>query len=150
MRKIVTMWIYVIYSQKGMDSMEFWSEVLERIRWKIPKASYDMWFARTEAEWNGDVLYILTENQVCKDWLSNRYKKFIALTVEEMTGEKVQLQIVNKDVNERKINYNPKAPYEEIKNFILQQNIMINRLQKRVRELEKKVVYLEAGDRIVR
>ncbi|MEK4255166.1 DnaA N-terminal domain-containing protein [Ureibacillus sp. FSL K6-2830] len=30
--------------------MEFWSEVLERIRWKIPKASYDMWFARTEAE----------------------------------------------------------------------------------------------------
>ena len=130
--------------------MEFWSEVLERIRWKIPKASYDLYFAKTEGEWNGEVLCIFTENQFSKDGLNHRYKNIISLTVEEMTGKKAQIRIVNKNAGEEQLpNENSNAPFEEIKSFILQQNRMINRLQKRVRELEKKVGYLE-GERIIR
>lgn len=134
-----------------MNKMEFWSDVLERIRWKIPKASYDMWFARTEAEWNGEVLSIVAENQFSKDWLNRRYKKMIALTVEETLGYEVQIQIISKDAYEQKLlpTASEKAPYEEIKSFIVQQNMTINKLQKKVRELEKKVVHLEQLDRIM-
>lgn len=131
--------------------MEFWSDVLERIRWKIPRASYDMWFARTEAKLDGEVLSIITENQFSRDWLNSRYKKMIALTVEETLGYKVDIQIVSKDSYEKeKIQSSlQKAPYEEIKSFIVQQNMTINKLQKKVRELEEKVVHLEQLDRIM-
>ena len=75
----------------------------------------------------------------------------IALTVEETLGYKVDIQIVSKDSYEKeKIQSSlQKAPYEEIKSFIVQQNMTINKLQKKVRELEEKVVHLEQLDRIM-
>lgn len=137
--------------KKGLGIMEFWSEVLKRIRWKIPKASYDLYFASTEGEWNGDVLTVYADSQFSKEGLNDRYKNVIAWTVQEMTGKKVQIQIESKPSEGSPLpNFHPKAPYEEIKTFILQQNVMINRLQKRVRELEKKIVYLEEGTRIMK
>lgn len=136
------MWLERFLTKKGMDIMEFWPKVLERIRWKIPKASYDLYFAKTEGEWSGEVLYVFTDSQFTKECLNHRYKKIIALTVEEMTGKKAEIQIVNKESNELPLIHS-KTTYEEIKTFILQQNMMINRLQKKVKELEKKVVFLE-------
>lgn len=129
--------------------MEFWSQVLERIRWKIPLASYNKWFAQSEAKWDGDVIFIIVENQFKKDWLNNRYKKLIASTVQETFGKEVEIQIVSKDEQNHLSTDLLKAPYEEIKTFIVQQNLTINKLQKKVRELEKKVVYLEQLDRIM-
>jgi len=117
--------------------MEFWPEVLERIRWKIPKASYDMYFAKTEGEWSGEVLYVFTDSQFTKEGLNHRYKKIIALTVEEMTGKKAEIQIVNKESNELPLIHS-KTTYEEIKTFILQQNMMINRLQKKLKSWRRK------------
>src|SRR5690554_5001906 len=142
---------YII--RRGFDSMDFWSDVLERIRWKIPKVSYDMWFSRTEVELDGDVLIVKVENQFSKDWLNSRYKKIIALSVYETLGKKYKIQIETKDRPKGKENPISKTisqnPYDEIKNFIAQQNITIKNLQQKINELEKKVVLLEEVDRIM-
>ena len=57
---------------ENIDSM--WNQVLEKIKKKISKPSFETWLKATKAHTlKGDILTVVAPNEFNRDWLEERY-----------------------------------------------------------------------------
>ncbi len=62
---------------------------------KVSKPSFDTWLKATKAEIiQNDTITITAPNEFARDWLENRYIKFIAETLQDITGAELKVKIV--------------------------------------------------------
>lgn len=132
--------------------MEFsWEAILEKIRTRISKPSFETWFKSTAAEINGDKITIIAPNSFGRDWLDHHYKQLIGDIVEETLGNHYEI-VFTHDSGERfdeikstssvieNVNDTPNFDYvfRQLGNIFQKQHEKIVELEKRIELLEKK------------
>ena len=71
-----------------IDNKKLWDNALNEIELTISKASFGTWFKHTHIIKNEDgVVFISVPNAFVKDWLSNKYHKFIIKALRELDSE---------------------------------------------------------------
>ena len=61
-----------------MDNKQLWENVLVDIELNISKANFSTWFKDTHiTKFDAGVVYLNVPNEFVKDWLFNKYHKFI-------------------------------------------------------------------------
>lgn len=133
-------------------SMELWPEVLNEIRKKLSKPSFETWLANTSAEIDGDVIIVKANNSFAADWLTTRYKLLIFETVKDVTGRTFEIEVIGENEQfatkplpsqkERE-----RSPDHEWKILIEEQNKLIMKLQEKMEELEKRIDDLEGTEK---
>ncbi|RXJ02847.1 chromosomal replication initiator protein DnaA [Anaerobacillus alkaliphilus] len=74
---------------------DLWDKALEAMEAKVSKPSFDTWLKATKAEIiQNDTITITAPNEFARDWLENRYIKFIAETLQDITGAELKVKIV--------------------------------------------------------
>lgn len=74
---------------------DLWNKALEEMEAKVSKPSFDTWLKATKAEMiRNDTITITAPNEFARDWLENRYLKFISETLKEITGAELKVKIV--------------------------------------------------------
>lgn len=74
---------------------DLWNKALEAMEAKVSKPSFDTWLKATKAEIiQNDTITITAPNEFARDWLENRYIKFIAETLQDITGAELKVKIV--------------------------------------------------------
>jgi chromosomal replication initiator protein len=72
-----------------------WNQVLERIKKKISKPSFETWMKATKAHaLKGDTLTVIAPNEFNRDWLEDRYADLIADLLFELTGEELEAKFI--------------------------------------------------------
>ncbi len=66
---------------------ELWQNILNEMKSKISKPSYETWLSHTTVKDLSDgELTVLVPNEFIKNWLDQRYKEVIDTLLYEMTG----------------------------------------------------------------
>lgn len=74
---------------------DLWNKALEAMEAKVSKPSFDTWLKATKAETiQNDTITITAPNEFARDWLENRYIKFISETLQDITGAELNVKIV--------------------------------------------------------
>lgn len=74
---------------------DLWDKALLEMEAKVSKPSFDTWLKATKAEMiQDDTITITAPNEFARDWLENRYIKFIAETLQDITGAELKVKIV--------------------------------------------------------
>lgn len=74
---------------------DLWNKALEEMEAKVSKPSFDTWLKSTKAELiQNDTITITAPNEFARDWLENRYLKFISETLKDITGADLKVKIV--------------------------------------------------------
>lgn len=120
--------------------MELWAKVLDRIRGEISKPSFDTWFTQTSAEIEDDVIVVTASNAFAADWLVERYKPLIFETVREIKGRPYEIEIFSSD--QTLVKEDSSYSYN-LKNLIEEQNKLLKKQQKKIDELEQRILKLE-------
>ncbi|GHH99737.1 DnaA N-terminal domain-containing protein [Neobacillus kokaensis] len=128
--------------------MDIWIEVLKKISEKISKPSFETWFTGTEAEVDDDFLWVKAQNSFTADWLEERYKSLISETVRELTEKTYEIKITSMDERFEKEtptiqNDSQLLSYDELKNHIQEQSLLISKQQEKIEELEQRIEALE-------
>ncbi|MBD7939576.1 chromosomal replication initiator protein DnaA [Cytobacillus sp. Sa5YUA1] len=97
---------------------DLWQQALAKIEKKISKPSFETWMKSTKAHTlQGDTLVIKAPNEFARDWLEERYSLLISETIEEVTGEQLEVKFIipqNQDEEELEaISPAKKKPVEE-------------------------------------
>ncbi|MGO4890479.1 DnaA N-terminal domain-containing protein [Anaerobacillus sp. MEB173] len=71
------------------DTDELLHKVLNAVKSKISRPSYQTWFTNITMTLDEEILTIISENEFQCDWLENRYRTLIEEIVEEITGQKL-------------------------------------------------------------
>ncbi|MCF6095094.1 chromosomal replication initiator protein DnaA [Microaerobacter geothermalis] len=72
-----------------------WQEVLDSIKNKISKPSFETWLKSTEAvSLNNNVLIINTPNEFVRDWLETKYSPLISETLLQLVGSEIKVRFV--------------------------------------------------------
>jgi len=78
-----------------MDEKELWQAVLNEIELKISKANYITWFKNTYiASKNKGVVSVAVPNGFSKEWLENKYNKYILKSLRNNANEVKEIQYV--------------------------------------------------------
>ena len=78
---------------ENIDSL--WNQVLEKIKKKISKPSFETWMKATKAHTlKGDNLTVIAPNEFNRDWLEERYADLIADLLFEVTGEEIKAKFI--------------------------------------------------------
>jgi chromosomal replication initiator protein len=86
---------------------DLWTQALEAIQGKLSKPSFETWLMSTKAvDYYDDTLVISAPNDFTRDWLASHYVDLIRDTLAEITGQKIEVRIVNaapveKDVEQK-------------------------------------------------
>ncbi|WP_339226085.1 DnaA N-terminal domain-containing protein [Oceanobacillus sp. FSL K6-2867] len=67
--------------------MGIWSEVLDIIKERISKPSFDTWFKKTSIEMKDDTITVYAPNEFGRDWIETQYNDLISEIVEAVTGK---------------------------------------------------------------
>lgn len=118
-----------------------WEDVLENIKTKISKPSFETWIAKTTAEVEDDVVFVKAQNDFAADWLDSRYKTLIFDSIKEVLGHTMEVEI-GIDKNRPLIwtpSEDPSYPnaYEELKSLIKAQQKKIDELEERIHHLDQ-------------
>jgi len=71
-----------------MTKEELWQAVLAQIQFKISKANFATWFKNTQiVTKNGGEIIVSVPNAFSKEWLEQKYNKFILKTLHELDKE---------------------------------------------------------------
>lgn len=84
-----------------MNEQELWQKVLTSIELQISKANFVTWFKSTYvSSWKNSVVSVAVPNGFTKEWLDNKYNKFILKALREVTSEikEVRYVIENKKI----------------------------------------------------
>ena len=74
---------------------DLWDKALQEMEAKVSKPSFDTWLKATKAEIiQDDTITITAPNEFARDWLENRYIKFIGETLQDITGAELKVKIV--------------------------------------------------------
>lgn len=72
-----------------------WEQVLETIKTKMSKPSYETWFKSTKATlMDEETLIVTAPNEFARDWIESRYETLISDTVFEVSGQRMQIKFV--------------------------------------------------------
>jgi chromosomal replication initiator protein len=64
--------------EQNFDAKSLWDKVLSEVELSVSKANFSTWFKDTEiAKQEDGVIYVAVQNAFVKDWLFNKYHKFI-------------------------------------------------------------------------
>ncbi|MDC3418371.1 DnaA N-terminal domain-containing protein [Aquibacillus salsiterrae] len=85
-------------------SSELWSEVLDKLKGKLNKPSFETWFFETTADIKNDVITVKAKNTFSKEWLEHRYKSVIFEALREVSGQTFEIEFVS---SETKVQYVP-------------------------------------------
>lgn len=78
-----------------MDLKQLWENTLVDIELSISKANFSTWFKNTSIQKvDGGVIYLGVPNQFVKDWLANKYHKFILKTLRSFSPDVRGLEYV--------------------------------------------------------
>ncbi|NGP45196.1 chromosomal replication initiator protein DnaA [Bacillaceae bacterium SIJ1] len=91
------------------DLTEFWERTLEKIKTKVSKPSYDTWLKSTKAyDLDRSLLTVSVPNEFARDWLEDKYTDLVAATIEEITGDALEIKfIIPQDREEETIEPKP-------------------------------------------
>lgn len=111
-----------------MNNSELWQYALSEIEFQISKANYVTWFKNTYINSKkGGVVFLAVPNGFSKEWLQNKYNKYIlkALRDQDNTVKEIKYVIENKKplmVLPEKINLNKELEETQLKFEELQIN----------------------------
>ncbi len=74
---------------------ELWNEILDKMKEKISKPSFETWLKHTEArDLQDDTFFVSVPNEFTKNWLDQRYTQVISSLLYEVTGAKLQVKFI--------------------------------------------------------
>src|SRR5690625_2842640 len=74
---------------------ELWDEILDKMKEKISKPSFETWLKHTEArDLKEDTFYVSVPNEFTKNWLDQRYTQVISALLYEVTGVNLQVKFI--------------------------------------------------------
>ncbi|HLR59384.1 MAG TPA: chromosomal replication initiator protein DnaA [Pseudogracilibacillus sp.] len=74
---------------------ELWNEILDKMKEKISKPSFETWLKHTEArDLQDDMFFVSVPNEFTKNWLDQRYTQVISSLLYEVTGAKLQVKFI--------------------------------------------------------
>src|SRR5690625_2646146 len=74
---------------------ELWDEILDKMKEKISKPSFETWLKHTEArDFKEDTFYVSVPNEFTKNWLDQRYTQVISALLYEVTGVNLQVKFI--------------------------------------------------------
>lgn len=77
---------------------ELWNDILNKMKEKISKPSFETWLKHTEArDLKDDVFFVSVPNEFTKNWLDQRYTQVINSLLYEVTGAKLQVKFIIPD-----------------------------------------------------
>src|SRR5699024_2549827 len=104
---------------------ELWNEILDKMKEKISKPSFETWLKHTEArDLQDDMFFVSVPNEFTKNWLDQRYTQVINSLLYEVTGSKLQVKFIIPDdqvdnIKSDKMNLNQiKKPDNSIINML--------------------------------
>ncbi|WP_147535189.1 DnaA N-terminal domain-containing protein [Bacillus marasmi] len=136
--------------------MEQWNEVLDQIKQKIGRPSFETWLKNTSAELSDDELIVKTQNEFQADWLEERYLTLISETVENVMEKNMKIVFSYPDGTDLRrqpsTNRSNNSAYEELRDQLIEHQEKIKHLEQRVNLLEgvtTKFVYINDTNRKV-
>jgi hypothetical protein len=129
-------------ARKFSTILQMWVDVLEKIKNKISKPSFDTWLSNTQIEKDDEVLIVKAKNEFQRDWLEERYKTLIFETVKEVAGETYEIEFISENdllqPQEPSLSSRERLrPHDELLNLIRKQQEKIQELEKRIEILEQ-------------
>lgn len=104
---------------------ELWNDILNKMKEKISKPSFETWLKHTEArDLQDDMFFVSVPNEFTKNWLDQRYTQVINSLLYEVTGSKLQVKFIIPDdqvdnIKSDKMNLNQlKKPDNSIINML--------------------------------
>lgn len=104
---------------------ELWNDILNKMKEKISKPSFETWLKHTEArDLQDDMFFVSVPNEFTKNWLDQRYTQVISSLLYEVTGAKLQVKFIIPDdqvdnIKTDKMNLNQlKKPKNSIINML--------------------------------
>lgn len=135
--------------KKVIEMVKLWESVLEELRTKISKASYETWFKSIATEITDNTILIKAPNSFARDWIAKHYESKISEILTEKTGKTYELIIVNSENRPSNIESNSSDlhatsnVYNKLINVVKEQNKLLRDQQERIDALEKRVHNLE-------
>ncbi len=83
-----------------VDNKQLWEQALSQIELSTSKANFGTWFKNTYIHKNEEgIIYLSAPNTFVKDWLRNKYHKFILKALRDISPEVRNLEyiIIRKD-----------------------------------------------------
>lgn len=77
---------------RGCCSVEVWSEVLDIMKERISKPSFDTWIKETSIEMKDDTITVYAPNEFARDWIEIQYNDLISEIVEIVTGKSYKFE----------------------------------------------------------
>ncbi|WP_243298968.1 chromosomal replication initiator protein DnaA [Bacillus litorisediminis] len=78
---------------KNLDDL--WEKVLESVKKKISKPSYETWLKSTKAHsLKENTLDVVAPNEFARDWLEGHYSQLVSNILFELTGEKLEVKFI--------------------------------------------------------
>lgn len=73
---------------------DFWENVLEKVKSKLSRPSFNAWFEPTRGILQDGTLTIIAPNEFTADWLQARYEELIWSVIHEMTDEDIAIKFI--------------------------------------------------------
>ncbi|MBM7840983.1 chromosomal replication initiator protein [Alkalihalobacillus xiaoxiensis] len=74
---------------------DLWNKVLEEMKKKVSKPSYETWLKATKATtMQNDVIVITAPNEFARDWLEDHYSRLTSDIIEQLTGARLAPKFV--------------------------------------------------------
>lgn len=122
-----------------MQAEALWSNMLDRIKQEISRASFDTWFTNTKANAaeNG-VLTVEVDNAFQRDWLQERYAQLIERMLLELSGTEWTVELIE---NRERFSLENRDTWTRSSYTFSEPDLLsrIEKLEARVEELEAKI-----------
>ncbi|MET3699781.1 chromosomal replication initiator protein DnaA [Bacillus oleivorans] len=78
---------------KNLDDL--WDKVLENVKKKISKPSYETWLKSTKAHaLKDDTLDVVAPNEFARDWLEGHYSQLVSNILFDLIGERLEVRFI--------------------------------------------------------
>ncbi len=124
-----------------MNNQELWQAVLGQLELILSKASFTTWMKNTSiVSQNSNETVIAVPNGFTKEWLENKYHKFILKSVQDITGEAKTVKYIIGTVASNSI----KESFEEKNNQKIKNAEEIKQEKTRKKTIENNCVFVES------
>lgn len=123
------------------DGFELWDEVINKLRKRILKLDIDTWFSNTMIEVENDTIQVITPKWHVANKLEETYGELISEIVNEITGKTYTFTYF--DLQSKEEYTYTHSPYTNTNSNQSVYDPLLNKLQKRIEQLEARVRQLE-------
>lgn len=131
-------------SDKTLDQVEIWNDVLDQLKSKVSVPSFQTWLVQTilrPFDPDDDKLNIEVHNEFSRDWIEKNYEQLISETIFEITGKNYKLNFI---ASPRLEATNETQPPPFLKNETLNDKLdtileELKQMNQRINDLESKI-----------